>query len=712
MFVLNQKPTRLCDGLNRRQVLHIGGLGGLGLNLPALLQAKEQSTGTNQDACFGKAKNIIYLWLQGGPPQHETFDPKPTAPKEIRGAFRPIQTTVPGIQFCELLPRTARIADKLAVIRSISTDDNVHSSSGYRVLTGYQYQGSNARTIQTTDWPYFGSMVKMLQPSTALPGLSTVWIPDIMRLNESVTPAGQTGGFLGRQWDPDRFIGDPAKSGFRIDALKSAIPDLQLERRASLLDRVDQSFLKKHQGKKTGLFEQYQQYAFDILTNKSAHRAFQLDQESDSLRQRYGTRTWGQCLILARRLIEAGVRLVHVNWPRDPGDSAVDNPLWDTHAQNADRLEDVLCPQFDQGFTALIEDLEQRGLLDETLVVAIAEFGRTPKINALAGRDHWGAVFSCAMAGAGIAGGQTYGASDKHGAFPAKDRVDPGDVTATLFHLLGIDPGSHFQDRVGRELRLTEGHPIFPLLGVQPATTQRTKPGGDLSRFGTLDERPILNSDFSDSDHLNPVTFGSRPKGWRADPILPSSANNAFGVSLNDSSGKPRKRHVSIGFQIEQGADGFTIRKGQKALLAQEIRNPRTGRYLFTAKLRTEASSQALWEQLFLKHWVCRLQFFRYSDSTKNPLNSETLQEHLIRFSPEYHSDSPIEQHEMEVLLKPPGPGRNFAIGKGLGIALVLEKTSNPPLMLPQGQAQKGLLHIDQIQLEFKGRFRDENVTV
>ena len=251
MFVLNQKPARLCDGPNRRQVLHIGGLGGLGLSLPALLQAKEQSTGTNQDACFGKAKNIIYLWLQGGPPQHETFDPKPTAPKEIRGAFRPIQTTVPGIQFCELLPRIARIADKLAVIRSISTDDNVHSSSGYRVLTGYRYQGANARTIQTTDWPYFGSMVKMLQPSTALPGLSTVWIPDIMRLNESVTPAGQTGGFLGRQWDPDRFIGDPAKSGFRTDALKSAIPDLQLERRASLLDRVDQSFLKEHQGQKS-----------------------------------------------------------------------------------------------------------------------------------------------------------------------------------------------------------------------------------------------------------------------------------------------------------------------------------------------------------------------------------------------------------------------------------------------------------------------------
>ena len=184
-------------------------------------------------------------------------------------------------------------------------------------------------------------------------------------------------------------------------------------------------------------------------------------------------------------------------------------------------------------------------------------------------------------------------------ALAAKDRVDPGDVTATLFHLLGIDPGSHFQDRVGRELRLTEGHPIFPLLGVQPATTQRTKPGGDLSRFGTLDERPILNINFTDSDHLNPVTFGSRPKGWRADPILSSSSRNAFGISLNESSTKPLKRHVSIGFQIEQGTDEFTMRKGQNAILAQEIRNPRTGRYLFTAKLRTEASSQSLWEQIF-----------------------------------------------------------------------------------------------------------------
>src|SRR2546422_5888102 len=216
MFSLHGQPARLCDRITRRELMRIGGLSGLGLSLPLLLRAPlaaaREPAGPGippTDKTFGRAKNVIYLYLQGGPPQHETFDPKPDAPQEIRGPFQPIQTNVPGIQFCELLPRIARMADKLAVVRSLSTDDNNHDSSGYWVLTGYKYRGPNSRTIQPTDWPYFGSLVKKLKPSEVLPPLSTAWIPDLMRLNENVTPAGQTGGILGAQWNPDTCAGEP-----------------------------------------------------------------------------------------------------------------------------------------------------------------------------------------------------------------------------------------------------------------------------------------------------------------------------------------------------------------------------------------------------------------------------------------------------------------------------------------------------------------------
>ncbi|HAA49903.1 MAG TPA: DUF1501 domain-containing protein, partial [Planctomycetaceae bacterium] len=420
------------------------------------------------------AKSVIYVWLQGGPPQHETFDPKPDAPSGIRGVFSPIQTNVPGVQFCELLPRTARIADKLAVVRSMATDNNQHSGSGYEVLTGYKYQGANPRKITPGDWPWFGSLVKQLKPSEKLPPLSTVWIPQIMRLNENVTPAGQTGGFLGRRWDPDRFQVNPMDPGDGVPGLQLGdVPTLRLKNRVGLLEQVDRHFGGVGRGREPKLFGTYQDQAFDILINGRVRNAFDVSGEPETLRRRYGMSNWNQLLLLSRRLVEAGVRLVHVNWVREPGDSAVDNPMWDTHAQNADRLEDVLCPKFDVGFTALIEDLETRGLLDETLVVAIAEFGRTPKINPLGGRDHWGPVFSFAMAGAGIAPGQVYGASDRQGAYPARNRVTPADLTATIFHLLGIDPFGAFHDPLGRELQLTKGEPIRDLLGTRAATDVR-----------------------------------------------------------------------------------------------------------------------------------------------------------------------------------------------------------------------------------------------
>jgi hypothetical protein len=414
LSLLDQTELR-AGGISRREWLRVGGLSALGLSLPGVVRAGEgpppqpgapPKLAGELGSTFGKAKNVIYLWLQGGPPQHETFDPKPDAPVEIRGPFRPIATNVPGVRFCELLPRTARFADRMAVVRSLSTRDDNHDVSGYWLLTGYPYGPGSARQIQPTDWPYFGSIVKMLKPSQKLPALTSVWIPDLMRLNDSVTPAGQTAGFLGKLWDPERFVGDPALAEYHVEGLGlvGEMTRVRVDRRRDLLRQVERGLDRAVRAEPAAAWDRHSRHAFDLVTSGAAREAFDLNKEADRTRDRYGRYTWGQSVLLARRLIEAGVRLVHVNWARDPGDNAVDNPMWDTHAQNADRLQDSLCPQFDFTFAALMEDLADRGLLSETLVVVIGEFGRTPRINKQGGRDHWGHVFSCALAGAGIRG--------------------------------------------------------------------------------------------------------------------------------------------------------------------------------------------------------------------------------------------------------------------------------------------------------------------
>src|SRR5262249_9026208 len=307
----------------------------------------------------------------------------------------------------------------------------------------------------------------MLKPSERFPALTSVWVPDVMRLNDNVTPAGQTAGFLGRVWEPERFVGDPAAPDYHIEGMGLAgdMTRVRVDRRRDLLKQLDRHFDGAGRRASVEAWERHAQHAFDLVTSGAAPAAFHLGKESDRTRDRYGRYTWGQSVLLARRLIEAGVRLVHVNWAREPGDSAVDNPMWDTHAQNADRLQDYLCPQFDVTFAALLDDLADRGLLEETLVVVIGEFGRTPRINKLGGRDHWGHVFSCALAGAGIRGGQVIGASDKNGAYPATDPIRGGDLTATIFHLLGIDPGGMFHDKAKRPHRITTGEPIVAMLG-------------------------------------------------------------------------------------------------------------------------------------------------------------------------------------------------------------------------------------------------------
>jgi len=657
MLSLPDPAVRPGDRVARREWLRVGGLGAVGLSLPHLLAAQSTPTPapalvTELGSTFGRAKNCIFLWLQGGPPQHETFDPKPDAPADIRGPFRPIATTVPGIRFSELLPRTARQAHRLAVIRSLSTRDDNHDVSGYWLLTGYPYGPGSARQIKPSDWPYFGSVLRMLKPSERLPALTSVWLPDLMRLNDSVTPAGQTAGFLGKLWEPTRFVGDPAAADYHIEGL-TLQADLAARAggRRDLLAGLNRGFDGRGRNEPVEAWDRLAHHALDLVTSGAARAAFDLSKEPAALRDRYGRHTWGQSCLLARRLVEAGVRLVHVNWPRDPGDSAVDNPLWDTHAQNADRLQDSLCPMFDVSFAALLDDLAERGLLGETLVVAVGEFGRTPRINRQGGRDHWGHVFSMALAGAGVRGGQVVGASDKNGAYPTTDPVRGGDLTATIFHLLGVDPGGMFRDRTNRPHPITKGEPIAGALG--PPTTARQAAGGDPTFVPPYDPAPILDTTFDARRPLLAAAPPTRDKGWRADPT-------AGALLVRKEAGG-----VFLGF-----AGGGDVAVGARAVLAQEIRNARGGRYTFTVRAAGDAASADDYEKEFLAGASCRLVLFRFRDATKDVRAADELA--AVEFRPAFGAAGVFR---VEWFLGSTAPGANFPIGNGLGVAVVVTAT-------------------------------------
>ena len=554
-------------------------------------------------------------------------------------------------------------------------------------------------------------MVKMLKPSEVLPPLSAVTVPDVWRLNENVTPAGQSGGFMGSQWNPDVFVGDPAASNYKVQGLQlSSLPPLRVRQREDLLNQVDRHFASAERGELSRNYNKFQRQALELMTSTRARDAFNLSKEPEVLRSAYGSTTWGQSLLLARRLIEAGVRLVHVNWPREPGDNAVDNPLWDTHAQNADRVEDVLCPQFDVSFSAFINDLDQRGLLAETLVVAIGEFGRTPSINANGGRDHWGPVFSFAMAGAGIAAGQVYGASDASGAYPARDKVSGGDLTATIFHLLGIPHSSTFHDREGREHKLTAGAPIYPILGLDPATQERRASTGDVARVPPFSQITLLNTDFEADVPLHSGD-SNRPKGWRGWP-LPQITGERFGAALiNTDLGQSRSgtRHVVLGI-VRNGTANIRIAKSEVGFLAQEVRSPFAGQYVLKAHIRGAGSSKEFFETVFLKQFTCRLQFFQFT--TKDKLTTERKELAATSFVPRFvEPDQPgYDAFELAKVFENPSPGGNFSFGLGLGVAILIEKASDGVLSVPVGET--AYLRIDDVTVEFTGKARIETVKV
>jgi len=370
------------------------------------------------------------------------------------------------------------------------------------------------------------------------------------------------------------------------------------------------------------------------------------------------------------------------------------------HALNADRLQDNLCPQFDVSFAALMDDLTERGLLDETLVVVIGEFGRTPKINANGGRDHWGNVFSFAMAGAGIRGGQVLGASDRQGAYPQSEPYTGGDLTATLFHLLGIDTHSVFHDRFKRPHSITKGKPMEELLAATPAKITLCQSQGNPALVPPFDTRLLFDTSFETDLSLVPPAPPTRDKGWRASPIAGPESTDGLTVQRQRGSAK-------LGYGLANTAQTRQLAPGTRALLAQEIRGARGGQYKLSIRAEGVASNAEEFEKQFLSHCVCRLVLFRFGSIDKDPRSIQELGS--AEFKPVFGK---VESFVLERFLGSTTPGANFAIGNGLGILISVEKTSGSPLTLAANDPRFAALRIESVELTFSPRVRDDSVTV
>lgn len=453
--------------ISRREAICIGGSAALGLSAFQLAQAKSSPSNESRPS-FGRAKACIVLWMTGGPPQHETWDPKPEAPAEIRGPFDSIATSLPGIRVGELMPNTARILDQLAVLRAVHTDNPSHPGSSYEMFTGVVPplgKGRDDVVDSRSDFPTYSSIIKLLKPGP--PGIpAAVVIPEPI-FNVPFYP-GQHGGFLGSRVDPWRLKCDPSLADFRVPELElqQHVTDGRLAARIGLVNRFDGPVISNRADKTLATYLTDSREALDLLGGRLAREALDLNREPAEVRDRYGRHKFGQGCLLARRLVEAGVPLVQVNWHRDDGD---DTPMWDAHWKLEDNLKRKLMPPMDQSYPVLLADLKERGLLDDTLVIWMGEFGRTPKLEFVAphptiGRNHWGNVFSIALAGGGIRGGRVFGASDKDGAYPQEFPVEPGDLLATLYHALGIDPQTEIRDQLNRPHPISRGrvlHEVF-----------------------------------------------------------------------------------------------------------------------------------------------------------------------------------------------------------------------------------------------------------
>jgi hypothetical protein len=435
-----------CDGATRRDFLQVGTLGVSGLSLAGYIEAKEQghvTSGHDQRSC-------IMIFNLGAPSQLDTFDMKPDAPAEVRGPFKPIATRS-GFLLSEILPRHAEISEHLALVRSCHhTGAAVHDAGWQMMQTGRQFAGG-------VNTPHAGSVVSYLQGRRSdLPPF--VVLPEPMGRGGGNLPNGQAGGFIGKAHDPFALMADPSQPDFKVPDLlpPASLGEVRMARRRKLRDLVDQTVKDFESTENATMMSQNFEAAYRLMTSPQAREAFDLSKEPQSVRERYGMNRFGQCCLLSRRLIEAGVRFVTINTFL----TVFDEITWDIHGSkpftSIEGMRDIVAPMYDQGYSALIEDLHQRGLLGDTLVCNLAEFGRTPKVNPAGGRDHWPQCFTVGFAGGGVKGGQVVGASDPIGGVPADRPVQPGDVIATVFHSLGLKLDSHLPGPAGRPFPLVD----------------------------------------------------------------------------------------------------------------------------------------------------------------------------------------------------------------------------------------------------------------
>ena len=479
MLTMLGSPRHCCDGLTRRETLQAGALSLLGgLTLPNLLRAEERRTPRTDRP--GQAKSVVLLYLLGGAPTQDMFDLKPSAPAEVRGEFKPAPSSAAGVQICELLPKTARWMHKAAIVRSVNHKAGCHNT--LPSFTGYEIPVADNTTTKDTYPPSMGSVCEYLKTKQSdFPAY--VNMPCYLGWGQAIRRAGPYGGFLGQRYDPlftecTPYLdpGTPKESPGHPQVVRGRprIPDSvltdgitldRLDTRRSLLKQFDAQHRLAEGQEEMGRFDRVQRRAFDVLTSAKVKAAFDLDREDTRLIDRYGRTLFGNSALIGRRLIEAGVRFVTVTWDIYWDRFQLQYDGWDTHTRNFAILRDYNLPYFDFAYSALMEDLDQRGLLDETLVVVMSEMGRTPKINGNAGRDHWTFCYSVLFAGAGIKGGTIYGASDAQAAY-VKDRpVSTSDICATIYECLGIDPEMTVPDHSGRPVPVAQGgQPIREIL--------------------------------------------------------------------------------------------------------------------------------------------------------------------------------------------------------------------------------------------------------
>lgn len=478
MLTMLGSPRRCCDGLTRRETLKAGALSLLGstFTLPHLLAAEAQRPAGSRP---GKAKNVILLYLLGGAATQDMWDLKPGAPSDIRGEFKPIATNVPGIQICEHLPQTARWLHKMAIVRSVTHQAGCHNC--LPSYTGFD-QPMPDQHPRDTDPPSMGAVCEYLRQGRGeLPDY--VYMPTWLGWGQAFRRSGPYAGFLGQRFNalttecepfadpgenpspgkPATVRGMPLLPNTNFD--KELTVD-RLSTRRTLLQQLDSQIRSLEADRVLDHYDRVQQGAFGLLTSSKLKAAFDLSREDPHLLDRYDRTLFGHSTLIARKLVEQGVRFVNVTWDLFWDRLKIDYDAWDTHTKNFSILRDNKLPHFDQTYTALLEDLDQRGLLDETLVVVMSEMGRTPRINGNGGRDHWTYCYSVTLAGAGIRGGSVYGASDAQAAFVKDKPVRPADLCATIYQCLGIDPDLALPDRAGRPIPIAQGgQPLTDILG-------------------------------------------------------------------------------------------------------------------------------------------------------------------------------------------------------------------------------------------------------